>query len=153
LDYITHRKRHLKGQALQDFELFWKTYGYAYGKAEAADAWLDIPEQYYDLERILEGARREAKKRPGLIAERKTPKYAQGWISSRRWEDEEIKPASRQDKYAGQSPAYIKILTEEAERCSREKPCDVVWQTYKDATGNKCHWCPKFKENREKGGL
>lgn len=96
--YMTRKKRILSGQKLEWFLEFWKVFGYARGKAEAADAWIDIQDLNNDLfQSILKGAEQEASRRPDLIAQGKIPKMAQGWISGKRWEDEHR--ASR-SKYA-----------------------------------------------------
>ena len=89
-EYVTRKKRKLTGKRLQTFNRFWKAFAYPKGKAEAADAWLDIPSLTDALvETICKAAEREAKARKDLIANGKTPKMAQGWISGRRWEDEQ----------------------------------------------------------------
>lgn len=86
--YRTRKKRMLTGKRLETFERFWKAFAYPKGKAEAADAWLDIPELTQGLvNTICAAAEAEAKRRPDLIAAGRTPKWAQGWISGRRWED------------------------------------------------------------------
>jgi hypothetical protein len=59
------------------------------GKAEAADAWLDIPELTDALvDRICNAARIERQRRDKLKLQGRTPKMAEGWISGQRWEDE-----------------------------------------------------------------
>ncbi|HOV88042.1 MAG TPA: hypothetical protein PLM79_16925 [Syntrophobacteraceae bacterium] len=86
--YLTRRRRKLSGWKLEAFEEFWSTFAYKKGRAEAADAWLDIPDLTRELAaRITKAAAREARARPGLIARGGTPKMAQGWLSARRWED------------------------------------------------------------------
>lgn len=88
--YRTKKGRILDGKRLDAFERFWSAYGYAKGKAEAADAWLDIPQLTETLvARIVAAAEREAAARPALLASGRTPKMAQGWITARRWEDGE----------------------------------------------------------------
>ena len=88
--YLTKKKRKLTGKRLLTFQRFWDAFGYFKGKAEAADSWLDIPTLTESLvETILVAARREAMARPSLVANGKTPKWAQGWITARRWEDEQ----------------------------------------------------------------
>lgn len=89
--YITKRKRKLRGARLERFEEFMRVFGLRNGKAEAADAWLDL-ETYQPMEdslfqQILRGARIEAKQRPALVEKGLTPKWAQGWLTARRWED------------------------------------------------------------------
>jgi hypothetical protein len=87
--YLTKKKRKLRGSKLQGFEQFWILFNYKSGKAEAADSWLDIPNYQDSLPKILLAAKAEADKRPDMIANGRTPKMAQGWLSSRRWEDED----------------------------------------------------------------
>jgi hypothetical protein len=93
---LTKRKRKLVGEQLHRFTAFWDVFGYKQGKAEAGDAWLDLPwpndpEAAQALfQSILAGARQEANNRPGLIAAGRTPKMAQGWLAGRRWEDEPL---------------------------------------------------------------
>lgn len=85
------KRRRIEGRRKAAFEQFWEAFGYKKGKAEAIDAWAAIPELTNALmEQILEAAKREAARRPELIAQGKTPIYPQGWITGRRWEDEEL---------------------------------------------------------------
>ena len=84
--YLSKKKRKLKGKVLENFNLFWAAFAYPKAKAEAADAWLDVYSQNL-VDAIINAARIEAAERPRIIAQGKTPKYAQGWLSGRRWED------------------------------------------------------------------
>ena len=80
------------------FEKFWEAFGYKKGKAESIDAWLEIPELLDSIvDKICKAAKIECQNRPVLIAEGRTPKMAQGWITGRRWEDESIfeQPAAK----------------------------------------------------------
>lgn len=88
--YLTKKKRKLKGWKLETFEQFWKTFHWFKDKANAADAWLQIPGLTKDLalKQIIPAAARYCEGRADLIAGNHTPKWAQGWLSSRRWEDE-----------------------------------------------------------------
>jgi hypothetical protein len=87
---LTKKKRHLTGKRLESFLEFWNAFGYKKGKAEAADAWMDIPELTRALVgTITDAAKRESDNRPTLLSLNRTPIYAQGWISARRWEDED----------------------------------------------------------------
>ena len=89
--YLTSKKKKLTGKRLETFETFWEFFNYKKSKSEAAQAWLDIPSLTVPLcEEIYAAAKREASIRPSLVASGKTPKMGQGWITSRRWEDEEI---------------------------------------------------------------
>lgn len=87
--YLTKKKRKLSGKRLEAFNLFWTAFDYKFGKAAAADSWLDIPVLKNGLvNEIVEAAKAEASLRQDKINNGQTPKYAQGWISDRRWEDE-----------------------------------------------------------------
>lgn len=87
--YITKKKRTLSGKRLETFNRFWAAFSFYKGKAEAADAWLDIPSLTDSLvETIIAAAKREAKGRAQVIAKNGSPKWAQGWLTARRWEDE-----------------------------------------------------------------
>jgi phage replication O-like protein O len=87
--YLTKKKRKLSGKRLETFERFWTAFNYKKDKANAADAWLDIPQLTHALvDTICDAAEKEALSRPGKIAKGMIPIYAQGWISARRWEDE-----------------------------------------------------------------
>jgi len=90
--YTTKKGRKLNGKRLKSFNLFWDSFNYKRGRAEASDAWFDIPE-LTDLvvDEIIKSAKKEAINRKELIKQGKTPKMAQGWISGRRWEDEPYK--------------------------------------------------------------
>lgn len=80
--------RKFEGRQLADFERFWTDFGLSRGKAEAADAWLDIPDMTDALvARICEAAKQEAADRPRLEGRGQKPKQARGWLLSRRWED------------------------------------------------------------------
>lgn len=101
--YRTKKGRNLTGWKLETFNRFWGMFAYKTGKAEAADAWLDIPglsPELVDTE-ILPAATREAQNRPRLIEQKRTPKMAQGWLSGRRWEDEVSTSPSQVDQTDG----------------------------------------------------
>jgi len=87
--YTTKRRRQLKGERLAGFALFWDAFGYKEGKADAADAWLNLKNYSSELVgRILVAAKREAAGRPAKRSANKVPIMAQGWLTGRRWEDE-----------------------------------------------------------------
>lgn len=91
--YLTKKKRKLTGKRLETFNRFWAAFSFYKGKAEAADAWIDIPTLTDALvETIVAAARAEAKRRPAILAKNGTPKWAQGWLTSRRWEDGDLAP-------------------------------------------------------------
>lgn len=87
--YRTKKGRKLTGKRLDTFMMFWDSFGYKKGKAEAADAWLKIPELTGSIvKQICDAAKIENDNREELKAQGKTPKMAEGWVSGRRWEDE-----------------------------------------------------------------
>lgn len=99
----TRKKRKLTGKRLETFSRFWNAFGYKKAKAEAADAWMDIPSLTNSLvDRIVEAAGKEAKQRPLLLARGQVPKMAQGWLSGRRWEDEAINDPVETNDYGPQ---------------------------------------------------
>lgn len=95
-DVLIGKRKRLEGKRKASFEKFWETFGYKKGRAEAIDAWAAIP-QLTDalMEQILSAARKEAERRPEIQSAGRTPIYAQGWITGRRWEDEELSEAPR----------------------------------------------------------
>jgi len=94
---ITSKKKKLNGKRYEAFMQFWEAFGYKKGRSAAADSWLQI-ETLTDqiVNRIVTAAKREALNRPQLIAEGGKPKWAQGWLTDRRWEDEEYKPPEQE---------------------------------------------------------
>lgn len=88
--YETKKGRKLSGKRLESFLRFWECFDYKKGKAEAADSWYEIPQLTNEIvDRICFSAEKEAKNRSDIIKKGMTPKFAQGWLSARRWEDEE----------------------------------------------------------------
>jgi len=98
--YKTKKGRKLNGKRLQSFDLFWDAFNYKKGRAEAADAWIDIPSLTDPLvKNIINSAKQEALNRKELIKNGRTPKMAQGWITGKRWEDEvEVEPEIKPQK-------------------------------------------------------
>lgn len=90
--YLTKKKRKLQGKRLITFNRFWESFNYKKDRASAADSWIDIPELTDVLvNQICEAAKIEAENRSTAISKGMTPKFAQGWLTARRWEDEQIK--------------------------------------------------------------
>lgn len=86
---IQGKKKTLSGKRAESFLRWWEAFGDKRGKAEAVDAWAEIPELTASLvEKIIAAAGRYAGERPTMLAQGRTPKMAQGWITGRRWEDE-----------------------------------------------------------------
>jgi hypothetical protein len=102
MEFITKRKRKIIGKRLETFNQFWEVFNYKRGKAEASDAWLDIPLLTDKIVGdILLAARKESSRRQRLLDANRTPKMAQGWITASRWEDDygdvDVKPAKQQN--------------------------------------------------------
>jgi|LGVF01.2.fsa_nt_gb hypothetical protein len=81
----------------KDFERFWEVFGLKKGKKPAWEkSWLKITHYTPELvEQIIAAAKEEAARRPDLIAAGNSPKWAQGWIAERRWEDEDYKETGK----------------------------------------------------------
>jgi len=91
--YKTKSGKKLSGKRLDTFESFWVLFNFKKGKASAADSWLNISTLTDTItEQIFEAAKIEAERRPELIAKGSSPKWAQGWLTERRWEDEIYQP-------------------------------------------------------------
>ena len=59
--YLTRKGRKLNNKRLDSFNLFWDSFNYKKGRAEAADSWLDIPTLADSLVNIiLKAAKTEA---------------------------------------------------------------------------------------------
>ena len=97
--YPTKSGKKLKGEKLKAFLLFWDAFNFKKGKAEAAEEWYKLKPQNGDVEKILAAAKIEAENRAALIKRGCTPKWAQGWLSGRRWEDEQIAPVCSSTDY------------------------------------------------------
>ncbi len=90
-DWISKKKRKLEGKRLDSFKLFWDAFDFKKGRAAAIDSWLDIPELRNSLVlKIVAAAKLEANGRLELIRQGQTPKWPQGWLTDRRWEDEAV---------------------------------------------------------------
>lgn len=76
------------------FEAFWQTFGYKKGKANAREAFArEFAKAHHAadwLHAVMAAAAKEAQRRPHLIANGQTPIYAQGFLSQRRYEDEDL---------------------------------------------------------------
>jgi len=87
--YLTKSGKKLTGKRLETFDVFWELFNFKQGKAAAADSWLKIPTLTNEIiEQINHAASIEAKRRPELEVKGASPKWPQGWLSERRWEDE-----------------------------------------------------------------
>ncbi|WP_413832639.1 hypothetical protein [Desulfobacula sp.] len=87
--YTTKSGKKLTGKRLETFNQFWSAFDYKHGKAPAADSWLKIPSLTEAMvKEIIAAAKIEASRRPALIKTEGSPKWAQGWLTERRWEDE-----------------------------------------------------------------
>lgn len=76
------------------FEAFWQTFGHKKGKANARVAFArEFAKAHHAadwLQAVMAAAAKEAQRRPHLIADGQTPIYAQGWLTQRRYEDEDL---------------------------------------------------------------
>lgn len=76
------------------FDAFWQTFGHKKGKANAREAFArEFAKAHHAadwLQSVMAAAAKEAQRRPHLIADGQTPIYAQGWLTQRRYEDEDL---------------------------------------------------------------
>lgn len=129
--YLTKRRRKLKGQQLTWFEQFWETFAYRRGKAAAGDVWMDIRVTQALVPEILAGAKRTAAERPALQRSGKTPKFPQGWLSERRWEDDPETPAGSET----QVPKTDRYWRDKAQGLPGYRP-DMTWTECRDLASN-----------------
>jgi len=95
---IYNSKNGLKlwGRSLEGFKLFWKTFAYPKGRADAIDPWVKLVGNGDDIDqqlamKIITGAKAENRERDPAS---QSPKWAQGWLKARRWEDLQAKVSS-----------------------------------------------------------
>lgn len=76
------------------FADFWETFGYKKGKANAKKTFArEFAKARHSadwLSAVTAAAAKESQRRPHLIAAGQTPIYAQGWLTQRRYEDEDL---------------------------------------------------------------
>ena len=118
----------LEGKRLESFELFWDAFGFKKGRGGAEKAWAAIPVLTDSLvEQICEAARKEAAQRPALEAQGRTPKWAQGWLNERRWEDDyDTAPAQPQARSAYQPQGQQKTWDEIRDERNRQACLNVL---------------------------
>ena len=88
--FFTYRNKRysLEGKRFSTFQRFWNIWEDKSGKTGAAYSWLKIPELTDSLvDEICAGAERYNLKRKQILEKGLTPKMAQGWLASQRWED------------------------------------------------------------------
>jgi phage replication O-like protein O len=99
------------GACAAGFVSFWDAFGLKKDrkKAEAAfaAAYAAAPDPEGWLAQVLAAAKAEAERRPYLIAQGRTPIYAQGWLSGRRWEDEDLATWGR---FTERQQAFIDVF-------------------------------------------
>ena len=122
----------LEGKRLESFNRFWKAYGWPKGKGGAEKAWAAIPSLTDALvDRICEAAAKEAAQRPALQARGLTPKWAQGWLNERRWEDDyEATQPQMQARPAYQPQGQQKTWDEIRDERNRQACLNVLNELY-----------------------
>lgn len=91
---VTNKPCSSNDDELQAFDIFWDSFDYKKGKVGALKSWNKIKFTQSLIQKIIDGAKVEAKNRPVLIEKGMTPKMAQGWLTEKRWEDEHIELGS-----------------------------------------------------------
>ena len=77
-----------KEEKKYSFEEFWNIFGYKSGRKQAEQSWNKINLDDILYSKILSSAKKECDRRPGMKADNKTPKMAQGWLTDERWDDD-----------------------------------------------------------------
>ena len=91
-----------KKEPIVHFETFWSAFADKRGKEPALRAWQKIKPDEQLAQEIIKGAEKYAEQRSNITAKNGTPKMAQGWLTDKRWEDEdtasgeELTPQQRQ---------------------------------------------------------
>lgn len=108
---VTKKGRKLSGLRLAWFKVFWEAFDYKRGRSAAADAWLDVKQMNNAIcQQIVLAAKRAAEARPAQERAGLTPKWAQGWITERRWEDEHGPATPPAAEARPQNEAYTAML-------------------------------------------
>lgn len=116
--YKTKKKKLITGQQLEWFNGFWEAWSsyhsYKKGKADSGDAWLDLKVNKNLYLKIIRGAEIESRLRQSKIDKGSTPKYPQGWLSGRRWEDydEDTNSSSQENRAYDVTPDLLKDVEE-----------------------------------------
>ncbi len=102
----------LWGRSLKAFKIFWKTFDYPKGRADAIDPWVKLVGNGDDIDeqlamKIIAGAKVENSERDPSS---QTPKWAQGWLMARRWED--LQPKRTQQPKPVEKPLSAEELAE-----------------------------------------
>jgi hypothetical protein len=122
----------LEGKRLESFERFWEAFGLKKGRGGAEKAWAAIPTLTDSLvDQICEAARKEATQRPMLEAQGRSPKWAQGWLNERRWEDDyEATQPQMQARPAYQPQGQQKTWDEIRDERNRQACLNVLNELY-----------------------
>lgn len=110
--------RFLAGERLALFERFWSAYDLPRGKAQAADAWLDL--ESWDnafIERVIRAARSEAARREEIRNPWHNPIQAANWLYMRRFEDYPDQPAAKPSRRVEAAP----VCSPEEEKLMRAR--------------------------------
>jgi hypothetical protein len=75
---------------LVQFESFWTAFADKRSRSQALNSWKKIKPNDELATAIIHGAEQYAKQRVNIIARNGTPKMAQGWLTDKRWEDEDV---------------------------------------------------------------
>lgn len=106
-------KATLEGRSLELFNEFWEAFDFKQSRKQAEKAWADIPGMTEELAaKICEAARREAALRPQYTARGRTPKYPQGWLNDRRWEDDYDQREAMESQQAKQKQGSLFAQTQ-----------------------------------------
>lgn len=72
----------------EKFDLFWDAFNFKKGRTPALKSWMRIKMNDDLFNKIIKGAKQYCIERKEIIKRGGTPKWAQGWLTDKRWEDE-----------------------------------------------------------------
>jgi hypothetical protein len=118
------------------FDLFWLAFDYKEARDEAAGSWLNMAKEDHTkatYDKIIAAAKQTAMDRKNL-PEGRAPKMAQGWLSSRRWNDKQATPVDEAEKQRREQQQALQKISQDLAHAKKmaEQTEDPFW--YDEAT-------------------
>ncbi|PPD36781.1 MAG: hypothetical protein CTY18_03065 [Methylomonas sp.] len=112
------------------FDLFWAAFAHKYGRDRAAARWMLLGElTKAEYQQIINAAKVEAESRKNL-PEGRVPIMAEGWLSERRWLDQQATPIDQAQKQQQQQLQAINAANQDLAHARQmaERSGDPYWQ-------------------------